>query len=141
MSRHQRIITHVEKFPLPDRQGERQSNTRKRYVFLAWKRVATFGTFGPTCSRHSVSVRRIVRHIRAVLSNFDELLVRRTMQSVQSSVFVHLHHTAAVVLHLHTTATGSRSGRWCADCYNWIVHINRSRLVEFQRGFDCLARL
>src|SRR5207248_9034526 len=89
----------------------------------------------------SVSIRRIVRHIRAVLSNFDELLVRRTMQSVQSSVFVHLHHTAAVVLHLHTAATGSRSGRWCADCYNWIVHINRSRLVEFQRGFDCLARL
>ena len=33
---------------------------------LASDRHATFGTFGPTCSRHSVSVRRIVRHIRGV---------------------------------------------------------------------------
>jgi hypothetical protein len=26
--------------------NRQRANTRKRYVFLAWERVATFGTFG-----------------------------------------------------------------------------------------------
>jgi hypothetical protein len=62
------------------------------------------------------------------------------MQYVQSSVFVHLHRTAAVAFHFHAAAAGSRSGRGRADCHDRIFHIDRSGMVEFQRGFDILAR-
>ena len=74
-----------------------------------------------------------------MLRNFDELFARRTMQSVQSLVFVHLHHTAAGTLHFHATATSRRARCRRTDSRDRIFHIDRSGMVEFQRRLDCLA--
>jgi hypothetical protein len=74
-----------------------------------------------------------------VLRNFDDLLARRTMQSVQSSAFVHLHHTAAVAFHLHAAATSGRARCRRADRRDRIFHVDRSGMVEFQRGLDPLV--
>jgi hypothetical protein len=49
--------------------------------------------------------------------------------SVQSSVFVHLHHTAAGTLHLHATASRRAACRR-ADRGDRIFHIDRSGMVE-----------